>query len=371
MLGCPQRRARFASVIGALTLPLVGLATGCDPFHTGFDDLEEAKRYEANEPSEAETPGETLRVMNWNLKFGGGRIDFFFDCHGDRVLMDEGEVLDHLGGLAAKIREVDPDLLLLQEVDVSSKRSAYVDMAQWLLDETELNHGVYASQWRADYVPSDGIGPVDSGTAILSRWPFGQARRIALSQVDAYDPLRRYFYLKRNVLEAELEVPGHGKLWALATHTEAYDPDGTKREHIDRFTELMDERALAGGHVIGGGDLNTVPPGSVQTKDFEDSICTDEDYQADDFSEEGQWLAPLYERFEPAVPLALYEADNTPWFTHSTTSEVFWNRKLDYLFTNLAFTPGETVTHQDASTGLETMSLSDHAPVVATWELSP
>ena len=27
--------------------------------------------------------------MNYNVKFGGGRIDFFFDCFGDRVLMSK------------------------------------------------------------------------------------------------------------------------------------------------------------------------------------------------------------------------------------------------------------------------------------------
>ncbi|MEC9071895.1 MAG: endonuclease/exonuclease/phosphatase family protein [Myxococcota bacterium] len=362
---------------------------GCDPFNTGFADLEPADRYQAAALTEAPESPESLRVMNWNIKFGGGRIDFFFDCHGDpgRSLMSEDEVLSHLEGLAAKINEVNPDLLMIQEADVLSKRSAYVDMVQWLLDHTELNHGVYASQWKADFVASDGIGRVESGSAILSRYPFGDATRIALPLVVEYDALKNHFYLKRNVLKAELLVPGQDNLWALTTHSEAYSQDGTKKKHIDRFKEELDAIDDAGGRFVGGGDLNAIPPGSEKTKDFADSVCVDEEFQADDYSEELDWLDGLYERYQPAVSLEAYADNNACHFTHTTTDKSdgnFWSRKLDYLFTNTTFSPGSTVTHQgdhpdeassaacEASTqGLPTMPLSDHAPVVTTWEVSP
>src|SRR5690606_25181918 len=102
-------------------------------------------------------------------------------CFGDRVLMNKGEVLHNLERLAEKINQYDPDVLILQEVDVSSKRSAYVDQMQWLLDHTRLRYGVYAAQWKADYVPSDGLGAMDSGNGILSKYPLSEAERIALS----------------------------------------------------------------------------------------------------------------------------------------------------------------------------------------------
>jgi endonuclease/exonuclease/phosphatase family metal-dependent hydrolase len=48
----------------------------------------------------------------------------------------------------------------------------------------------------------------------------------------------------------------------------------------------------------------------------------------------------------------------------------FWNRKLDYLFTNGRFRVDSAVTHQDtASGGLATMPLSDHAPISVTLEV--
>lgn len=349
----------------ALPLTSVLLGVACDPFGTGFDDVEKAVSYTAERIVDAPKPS-ALRVMTYNIKFGGGRIDFFFDCHGDEVLMSEAEVIQNLEGLAELIRIADPDVLFLQEVDVLSKRSAYVDQVNYLLDHTDLNYGVYASQWKADYVPSDGIGAVDSGNAILAKWKLTDAERIALPLRTDQSSIERYFYLKRNVLTAELDVTPSVSL--VATHAAAYATDGTKAEHIAVFEESMDE---APGLTIGAGDLNTLPPGTQKQHDFADSVCTDEDFIADDYREESDLLVSLYAKYDSAIPLLDYQADNSPYFTHSTDEDHFWNRKLDYIFTNARVVPGSGTTHQQASSplGIDTMSLSDHAPLTVEIEL--
>jgi endonuclease/exonuclease/phosphatase family metal-dependent hydrolase len=353
----------------AVAVALAAVTCGCDPFHTGFEDLEEAHYYRKRSRGPVPEAKPILRAMNYNVKFGGGRIDFFFDCFGDRVLMSKDEVLRNLERLATKIRQVDPDILVVQEVDVNSKRAAYVDQLQWLLDHTALDYGVYASQWKADYVPSDGIGAVDSGNAILSKYPLSGAVRIALALRTDQSNLERYFYLKRNILRATVDT-GTSKLVVVAIHAEAYAKDGTKKQHIDRFKEELDRFSEAGELVLGAGDLNTLPPGSDKQRDFPDSVCTNEDFIADDYRSEATWLEPFYASYEPEIPLADYQADNASYFSHTTDKNGFWNRKLDYFFTNAAVVPGSGLVHQDeAHGGMDTMPLSDHAPVTVEIEL--
>ncbi|MDH5491784.1 MAG: endonuclease/exonuclease/phosphatase family protein, partial [Myxococcales bacterium] len=271
----PPRSPRVSSpplwrwALAALTFSCLG---ACDPFHTEFEALEPAQTYRAREPGAPSTPGASLKVMSWNIKFGGGRIDFFFDCHGDRVLMERSEVIANLEGLADAIRRVEPDVLLLQEVDVNSKRSAHIDQLQYLLDHTHLEHGVYASAWKADFIPSDGLGPMDSGNAILSRWPLVDAERIQLPLRSDQSGLTRYFYLRRNMLRARIELPTGEEVEVLNIHTTAYGTDGTKAEQIARFAAELERIAATGALVIAGGDLNTIPPGSVQTSDYPDSV---------------------------------------------------------------------------------------------------
>jgi endonuclease/exonuclease/phosphatase family metal-dependent hydrolase len=344
-------------------------AAACDPFGTGFEDVEPATLREENGAEPAPAPEGSIRVLDWNVKFGGGRIDFFFDCWGDRVLMERDEVIGNLEGIAAKIREVDPDVVFLQEVDVNAKRSAFVDQVAWLLEHTDLRYGAYASQWRADFVPSDGIGPVDSGNAILSRWPIEEATRIALPLRTDQSGLTQYFYLRRNVLRARVRIPDASDLWLVNVHTDAYGEDGTKRLHIDRFADELDALDDAGELVVGGGDLNTLPPGTEQLFDFPDSVCEDEEFIADDYRPEVGWLDALYGRYAPFVSTADYAADNAAYYSHTVDGRGFWNRQLDYLFTNAAWAPGSGVVHQDARTGMETMPLSDHAPISAELAL--
>ena len=86
------------------------------------------------------TPSDLL-VMTWNIKHGGARAKFFYECGVNRYLLTEQEILDNMAAIAAKIRQADPDIVLLQEVDVECTRSAYVDQVQLLLDQTDLNHG--------------------------------------------------------------------------------------------------------------------------------------------------------------------------------------------------------------------------------------
>jgi endonuclease/exonuclease/phosphatase family metal-dependent hydrolase len=343
---------------------------GCDPFHTGFEDVEPALMYEASAPVVPDQAPTTLKVMTWNVKFGGGRIDFFFDCFGDRVLMSSAEVEGNIEAIAAVVRDVDPDVLLVQEIDINSRRGDFLDQLQLLLDSTPLNYAAYGSQWRADYVPSDGLGAIDSGSAILSRWPLGEAERVALPLRTDQDGLTRYFYLRRNYLRAQLSLPGRDPLWVVNIHTDAYGKDGTKRAQIDLFHEELVRLGADGGRVIGGGDLNAIPPGSTETGDFPDSVCEDVEFQTDDYAEEADWLDALYADFTSAITLEEYAADNAVHYTHTVDGGGFWNRKLDYLFTNGTWLPGSGRTLQsDAQGGHETMPLSDHAPVVVEMEL--
>jgi len=364
-------------LIGGLSaLGILGIAAAIgaylDPFNTQFEDVEDAQLYTADSFDVPRSEVGELRIMNWNAKFGGGRIDFFFDCHGDRVLMTKNEVIENLTGLAQKIKQYDPDIVFLQEIDTHSKRVADVDQMQWLLDHTNLNYGAYASQWRASLVPSDGIGHVDSGNGILSKWSINHAERLALPLIGEQDPVTRYFYLKRNILRARIEVPGDTPLWVANIHTAAFAHDGTKSRQIEIFKDELARLDEQGKIFVAAGDLNTIPPGSTHLHNFPDSVCEVEKFQADDYRSETGLLDSLYEKYDAAIPLEKYKADNAPYFTHTTDKNGFWNRKLDYLFTNARFKPDSGMVHQDAkSGGMETMPLSDHAPVTVEMAWPP
>jgi endonuclease/exonuclease/phosphatase family metal-dependent hydrolase len=350
-----------------MTPLLLILGFACEPIVTVFEDVEEAEYYHAAEPTTPPAVMDSLLVMTWNIKYGGGDIDFWWACHGDRVLMTEDEVVDNLDSLVSHINQVDPDILLLQEVDVGSKRAAYVDQMQYILDHTALNHGVYGSMWRVQFAPSDGLGRADLGPAILSRWRLRDAERIGLALRTDQDALTNYFYIRRCMIKAELEIPGWDDFHAVTVHTAAWSQDDTKLKHINRFKEELDDIVSEGGWFVAGGDLNTIPPGSDQLQGFQDAVCGG-DFEGGDFSDEQDYLTDLYAStdYATAIPLDEYQQadDQSPYFTYGDKPDSFgFTRKLDYLFTNMNWISGSAHTHLETASPGQT--LSDHAPVSA------
>ena len=308
--------------------------------------------------------------MTWNIRFGIGRLPFFGDSCGKRSIFTEGEVLNILELVAAEIDAIDPDIILLQEVDRESKRTQYIDQVQWLLNHTEMNYAAYASMWKAQVIPSDGIGRIDAGNVVMSKWEIETAERIQLPLRTDQDALTQMFYLRRNALKAKITIQGQDSFYAVNTHATAFATDDTKQRHIDKFSEVLDEIDEAGYVFVAGGDLNSVPPGAEIDFCVEDACEDDILHTAEDggphlegsyfnnFEDEPTILQPLYNTYNTAISLA--DAVTATHNTHSTSWDRELDRKLDYIFTNQETVSETGQTHQDA---VESRQLSDHAPV--------
>ena len=346
----------------------------CNSLVTKFEDIEPAVEYLASSiNSTADDSKDTISVMTWNIRFGAGRIDWFGDHCGDRVLLTESEVMGYLNQIVEKINELDIDILLLQEIDVDSKRSAYIDEVQYLLNETHLNYGVFASMWQAQVIPSDGLGRINTGNAILSRWKLSDSERIQLDLMTDQDELEQYFYLRRNILKTKIQIPFKDSFYAVNTHLTAFATDDTKKKHVEKYISTLDEINNLGLYFVSGGDLNSLPPlnGEEPVPDFCISdACSDETFhnendggphKAGSYFEyddgENTWLNPLYDNYISGIPFDEVYADTTH-FTHSPGTSLDLDRKLDYLFTNMSKIDGSDSTFQ------EYKNISDHVPVM-------
>jgi endonuclease/exonuclease/phosphatase family metal-dependent hydrolase len=383
----PRSGGRLSLVVAMVLLPLLSLAAGsCEPIATTWDNERESvpvhRRAKIAEPAD---PAPTaLKVMAWNIKYGAGRIDFWFDMWGDRVQMTAAEVERNLEGIYALINEVKPDVLMTEEIEVNSRRSAYTNMVLGILEHTHLNYAAYMPTWKSRYIPSEGVGRMDLGNAIFSVYPIKSAERIRQVDRTDQDPLTSYFYIHRAVGRAVIAA-GPRDVAVMVVHTEAYDTDRTKARQTDQIFQLMVDEPLP---FVVGGDFNAIPPGSVKVSSFNDehpdSIGTDFEQPPYDLGD----MVPFYEAFVPHVDLGRYgttKEEQKRYFTHSVIGRDrigsqgepgFWNRQLDYLFVRAAdrWVPGTTdVLQQRGDSGISSdpMLLSDHCPVLGTWDLGP
>jgi endonuclease/exonuclease/phosphatase family metal-dependent hydrolase len=360
-------------------LSLVGAA--CEPLSSTWPAREQAtlRKRRAPLPAPPRNP-QQLKVMVWNIKYCGGRLDFWFDLWGDRVHMTRAEAEGNLSRIVELINQVQPDVLIAEEIEVNSQRSAYVDAVREILERCSFSHAAYVSTWKSRYIPSEGLGRMDLGNAVFSRYPIVAAERIAQSDRTDQDALTRSFYLHRAVVRAVLDLGGR-QAAVLGLHTEAYDTDKTKSRQLREILDLMNAEPLP---FVTGGDFNALPPGSVENKGFNDehpdSVGTEFEQPPYDLGD----MVPFYDRFVPAIGLDRIGTTletQRPHFTHSVIGRNrvgsrgepgFWNRTLDYIFASPGSAWRDADTLQEPGRlgiTLDPMELSDHCPVAGTWVL--
>lgn len=356
----------------------------CEPLANDFEEpIQEAPIFRSSHPTPPADPAPSkLRVVAWNIKFGGGRIDFFFDKWGDRVHMTVPEVLANMSGVAALVREVDPDVLLVEECDANGKRSAYVDQLRFLLENTRLGYGAYFSTWDSRYVAADGMGRIEEGVAVLSKYRIVEATRIASVDRTDQDALTRKFYLHRAVGRAVLDL-GVTRAAVFVVHTEAYDQDGTKQKQIAQVLDLARGEKLP---FVVGGDFNELPPVAAKLTDFPDEHPSAKGTEFEQPPYTPEVMRPFFDELAPYIPLAEYgttEEAQRRYYSHTvagpnvidrTGGPGFWNRTLDYLFASrgTSWEVGRSdVLQTSGRQGIasDPLWLSDHAPVVGTWVL--
>ena len=116
-----------------------------------------------------------LRVLVWNIQFGASTKHHFWYEGGDARLVPKDDVMDSLEQIAAMIYALDPDLVLLQEVDRGARRTCWIDEHAYLRSMLPK----YVSDastwyWRMLWVPA----PLDGGTQV-------RAARICLTHSPA------------------------------------------------------------------------------------------------------------------------------------------------------------------------------------------
>ncbi|MEN9785984.1 MAG: hypothetical protein RLZZ299_1248 [Pseudomonadota bacterium] len=370
-------------------IPSMLLLAACVPLGPDFPAREDFPIREADTPSEVPADASSLRVMAWNVKYAALRIDFWFDTYGDTVGMDEATVLSNLEAIRSHIRTFQPDILMTSEIEVGSKRSAYVDMVENLLQDPELgfNYAAFTPNWDVGYVPDHGLGRVEMGNAVFSRWPITRNERVDLGPITEQDALTKYFYLDRCMQRVHVDGPA-GELVVLNNHPDAYSTDDTKTRQL---AQIFEEAAAVEGDVVVGGDLNAIPPGSLRDAGFADDPEESDNRGTSlvDYVGEGDILQPWFDRWEEALEedhgdgrlsFADYRAASSEdvqseWYSHSIRKDVRWTRRLDYLFSTLPWERGWIVADpDDGPEGPQVpipdpMTLSDHAAVYGVLEL--
>ena len=235
-----------------------------------------------------------IRLLSFNLQHGrpgdGARLDPATAPLADSDIADAGAAREVLAALADQIRDIDPDVIALQEVDLGQRRSGRLDQTAVLADLLGWDGHRFAATYagpvvglrrrprrsaltgRADDVLGPlralfGAGPAGFGNALLTRLPVRVWRVARLGRGPAVltrrgggralDP--RSYALStstmRNMIAAQIDpvdgAGGPGGLAVASTHLATRT--GTAAAQLAAAWAAL--AALPGPHVL-AGDLN-------------------------------------------------------------------------------------------------------------------
>lgn len=203
--------------------------------------------------------GEALTLVSWNCGYGalGDNADFFMDGGSSVYTADRNRVSQNLAGIRDTLRELDADLVVLQEVDVHSDRSYGTDERTVLKEAIPDGTDAFAYNFNSLYVPYPvpPIGHVESGLYTLSATDIREAERISLPCPFSW-PVR-IVNLKRCLLVSRIPVAGTDReLVLINLHLEAYDSGEGKEAQTRQLQTVMQREYERGNYVIAAGDFN-------------------------------------------------------------------------------------------------------------------
>ncbi len=209
---------------------------------------------------------DTLTLVSWNIGYGGlgENMDFFYDG-GVKTRASKRESRENMKAIVAQLREFQGvDFILLQEVDLGSKRSYWVDQLQYICEALDYEFVGFALNYNSRFVPiplNDPMGRVKSGVVILSKHQFAQSIRWQYPSIPQFP--NRLFDLKRAMLSVVIPTHRGDTLWINNTHNSAFDSGEMRRREV----AFIGDRIASMPYSVTAGDWNCTPPGYTPSKE--------------------------------------------------------------------------------------------------------
>ncbi len=190
-----------------------------------------------------------LKVLTWNISYGYGMGSEGIAGYEPRP---QSHFESALSSMSELIRNLNIDVVLLQEVDFHARRSAYIHELDYLARKSGLLYRNELISWDSPYVPYPGINPkrhfgrIVSGGGILSKYPIKPVQMDLLPKPREFSKIFNWFYLNRYLQMVDIESIRFCNL-----HLEAFAQEN-RELHLVKLQDRIRDYQID----IAGGDFN-------------------------------------------------------------------------------------------------------------------
>lgn len=225
-----------------------------------YHRIEDMQPLRVNGSSSVTAPvGESLSLVTYNVGFGAYSTDYSFFMDGgehSRAYSKEA-VLSNINGAVDAVESVNPDFVLLQEVDTDGTRSCHVNQRDIFAAAIKSGEWIFGENYDSPYFfyPfNEPIGANKSGIMTLSKYNISSAVRRSLPIEES---LYKYLDLDRAYTVSAIPTENGKQLMLYNVHLSAYTSDGTiADEQMKMLSADMQAEYEKGNFVVAAGDFN-------------------------------------------------------------------------------------------------------------------
>ena len=311
--------------------------------------------------------GKQYSAATYNIGFGAYTPDYTFFM--DEGIMADGtktvgahsvavskeSVVACTEGVIDQMKSLDPDFILLQEVDTHSTRSYQVNQKEAFEQAFPNDASAFAVNFHSAFLAypiPEMHGIVNAGLLNLTDVHVTSAERRSYP-VDESFPTK-FFDLDRCFLVEHIPVDNGHELVLINSHMSAYDEGGLIRaQQLELLCSVLEKETTEGDYVIVGGDWNHALAGSVDIYPSEQQVPP--------------WVSVFDDSVLPKG-FSVVAAENIADVPTCRGDDIPYEKGVTYTTTVDGFLVSDNVkaTAQNIDAGFE---FSDHNPVVLTFEL--
>ncbi len=293
-----------------------------------------------------------LKVASYNIQFGIG-------FEKDSPYIDKESYIQRLETIAQILKDINADVVLLQEVDFASKRSHYIDQAKFLAAKAGYNYLSQAPTLkRKIHIHFHNvIGKIENGLALISKYPIQYSEAIVFDYAKYMPFFTKWLYDPHGAQKCVIEFQDK-KINLINLHLDPWSKKEREMQ-IQKIKRLwLLDKSLP---IIIGGDFNSISPTALKR----DGIYLQDapwfvDKKISNIKNETTISTLLQLGFKEAAPLKL-SLKHKRYYTYPSDDP---KEKIDHIFAGYRARIIYGYIYEKAKTA------SDHLPIVAEIKIN-
>lgn len=254
--------ALYSLISLAVLIYLMGLYL----FFLTFSDFNPPKKtvlYESGKKATLDLINKPLTLISWNIGYAGlnKNMDFFYDG-GKKVRPQIKQYQTNLNFILNQLSAFDnSDFILLQEVDIFSKRSYFSNQYELIRKFLPNHYSGFAYNYDVMFVALplySPMGRVKAGIATFSKYKADKIERYSYNSNFGFP--KKLLMLDRCFMVHTFSLDGNKFLYLINTHNSAFDGGKLSQQELTELRDFIQNCYKNGNYVIVGGDFNNNPP---------------------------------------------------------------------------------------------------------------